>query len=181
MKGIILTEFIEYIEQRLGDDTTQCIIDDSKLKSGGVYTRVGLYDYQDLIQLLTQTVSETKVEAGALLEGFSDHLFGVFKRDYSVFFDDVGSAAEMLSQIDNHIHVEVQKLYPDAELPSFDFQDMGEFVVLNYKSPRPLAAVARSLVGACLKYFGDQEELVESKIAEDQKSASFTIQVIKAV
>lgn len=181
MKGIILTEFVEYIELVLGDDAAQRIIDDSKVKSEGAYSRVGLYDYQELIQLLTQTVSETKVEADVLLEGFSDHLFSVFKRDYSVFFEGVGSAAEMLSQIDNHIHVEVQKLYPDAELPSFDYQNNGELMVLNYTSPRPLAAVARALVGACLKYFGNQEELVSTVIAEDQKSASFTIRVAQIV
>ncbi len=175
MKGIILSEFVEFIEQALGEDTAQKIIDESGVESDGAYSRVGLYDYQELIQLLTQAVSETKTDASVLLEKFSDHLFMVFKRDYSLFFDGVSSAAEMLKQIDDHIHVEVQKLYPDAELPSFNYTQQGKVLTLDYTSPRPLAAVAHALVGACLKFFGNNEVLVSSDIADDQKSASFTI------
>jgi len=175
MKGIILSEFVEFIEQELGEDTAQSIIDNSGVESDGAYSRIGLYDYQELIQLLTQAVAETDTQASVLLENFSDHLFMVFKRDYSLFFEGVETAAEMLKQIDNHIHVEVQKLYPDAELPSFDYTQDGPILTLSYHSPRPLALVAHSLVGACLKFFGNNEELLKSDIADDQKSAHFTI------
>ena len=178
MKGIILSEFVEYIEQQLGEATAQNIIDKSDVKSEGAYSRVGMYDYEELIALLNQAVIETQTEANVLLEGFSNHLFVVFKRDYSVFFEGVASAAEMLSQIDNHIHVEVKKLYPDAELPVFDYVREGTKMTLNYSSPRPLASVARSLLGACLKYFGDEETLVSAEIAPDKKSASFEIKTL---
>jgi len=83
----------------------------------------------------------------------------------------------MLTQIDNHIHVEVQKLYPDAELPKFTYTRSDQQLQLDYVSPRPLAAVAQALVGACIKYFGKQETLVSSTIAKNQKSASFVIQL----
>jgi len=175
MKGIILSEFVEFLEVTLGDDRAQKIINASQVESLGAYSRVGLYDYQELIQLLTQTVTETDTEAGVLLEQFSDHLFSVFKRDYSVFFEGVSSAAEMLTQIDNHIHVEVQKLYPDAELPKFEYARDGKQLTLKYESPRPLALVAQALVGACLKFF-DTETLVSSSMASDHKSAEFVIQ-----
>ena len=175
MKGIILSEFVEFIEQELGEGTAQKIINDSGVKSDGAYSRVGLYDHQELIQLLTQAVAETEIEASVLLERFSDHLLSMFKRDYSLFFDGVGTAAEMLKQIDHHIHVEVQKLYPDAELPTFSYTQNGSILTLIYQSPRPLALVAHSLVGACLKFFGGNEELLTSDIAKDQKSARCTI------
>jgi len=178
MKGIILSEFVEFLELTLGDERAQKIIDASGVESTGAYSRVGLYDYQELIQLLTQTVTETETEASILLEGFSDHLFKMFKRDYSLFFEGTTSAAEMLTQIDNHIHVEVQKLYPDAELPKFEYSHTGNELTLNYRSPRPLAAVAHALVAACLKFFGDKEKLVSSTSSEDQKSATFVIQTL---
>lgn len=178
MKGIILSEFVEFLEVTLGDDRAQKIIDASQLKSLGAYSRVGLYDYQELIQLLTQTVSETEIGADVLLDGFSEHLFIMFKRDYNVFFEGVSSAAEMLTQIDNHIHVEVQKLYPDAELPRFEYTRSGNQLTLKYQSPRPLATVAQALVGACLKFYGDKEILISSSLASDQKSATFVIQTL---
>ena len=176
MKGIILAEFVEYIEQQLGEDVAQTIIDKSEVESEGAYTRVGMYDYQELISLLTQSAAETETEASMLLEGFADHLFGVFKRDYGVFFEGVNNAVEMLMQIDDHIHVEVKKLYPDAELPKFDYTQQDSQLTLNYQSPRPLALVAQCLVSACLKYFGDNETLSSSVIAPDQKSATFVVQ-----
>jgi hypothetical protein len=178
MKGIILSEFIEFIELSLGEDRAQAIIEESRVKSGGAYSRVGQYDYQELLQLLSQAVVETSVEAGVLLQQVSDHLFMVFKRDYQVFFEGVESAAEMLTQIDDHIHVEVKKLYPDAELPKFDYTRNDDILTLNYTSPRPLAAVANSLLNACLKYFGDGETLLSADIAEDQCSAQFIIKTI---
>ncbi len=177
MKGIILSEFVEFLELSFGEDRAQKIINASEIQSLGAYSRVGLYDYQELIQLLTEAVAETETKAATLLELFADHLFMVFERDYSVFFEGVSSATEMLTQIDNHIHVEVQKLYPDAELPKFTYTRSDQQLQLDYVSPRPLAAVAQALVGACIKYFGKQETLVSSTIAKNQKSASFVIQL----
>ncbi len=177
MKGIILSEFVEFLEETVGPDHAQAIIDNSGVSSGGAYSRVGRYDYQELIQLLTQAVTDTEHDAAFLLQSFSDHLFSVFKRDYQVFFEGVSSAAEMLSQIDNHIHVEVKKLYPDAELPKFEYRSDGQQFTLDYKSPRPLAAVAHALVNACIKYFGNRETLVSYNIADDQCAAKFVIQL----
>ncbi len=180
MKGIILSEFVEFIELTLGEDQAQSIIDDSGVESGGAYSRVGQYDYQELIQLLTQTASATNKQAVDLLNPFADHLFEMFKRDYSVFFDGVESAAQMLTQIDNHIHVEVKKLYPDAELPKFEYEQDGNELILDYQSPRPLAAVALALVNGCLKFFGNNEKLASYQIAEDQCSARFVIHATAA-
>ncbi len=176
MKGIILSEFVEFLELTLGSDEAQIIIDDSGIKSKGAYSRVGQYDYQELIQLLTQTASATNKDPVDLLNPFADHLFDMFKRDYSVFFEGVESAAQMLTQIDDHIHVEVKKLYPDAELPKFKYYDKGDKLILDYHSPRPLAAVAQALVTACIKFFGESEYLISSKIADDNCSAQFIIQ-----
>ena len=177
MKGIILSEFIEFLESSVGAESAQLIIENSGIASDGAYCRVGHYDYQELIQLLTQAVKETNRDTEDLLASFADHLFGVFKRDYDVFFHGVSSAAEMLAQIDNHIHVEVKKLYPDAELPKFEYVAEGQKITMNYKSPRPLAAVADALLNACIKHFGGGETVVHGEISDDQREAKFIIQL----
>ncbi len=177
MKGIILSEFVEFLELSLGNDSAQDIIDEAGIDSQGVYTRVGQYDYQELIHLLTQSVAKTGIDQNVLLNDFSEHLFLVFKRDYGLFFEGVDSAVEMLMQVDNHIHVEVLKLYPDAELPRFESSVDGQLMTLYYKSPRPLASVALALVGACLKYFGNSDSLLSSELHEDHKSAKFVISI----
>ncbi len=178
MKGLLFCEFIEFVEEQLGEESAQEIIDASKLESEGAYSRVGFYDYQELILLLTNTASHSGKEAGDLLQGFANHLFKVFKRDYSPFFENVDSAAEMLKTIDDHIHVEVKKLYPDAELPRFFYEEKGDELHLFYESPRPLAGVAHALINACLQFFEDKQTLKSYSISEDQKQANFIIQTI---
>jgi hypothetical protein len=177
MKGLLFCEFIEFAEHQLGEDQAQEIIDAAELKSEGAYSRVGFYDYQELIQLLTATAEYTQLKTEDLLQGFANHLFGVFKRDYGVFFEKANNAADMLKTIDDHIHVEVKKLYPDAELPKFSYIETNNELHLHYESPRPLAGVAHALVNACLLYYGEEQTLIRYEISEDQKSAFFVIQV----
>lgn len=176
MKGLLFCEFIEFAENILGEEQAQEIIDSAELASEGAYSRVGFYDYQELIQLLTATSAYTQLDAADLLQDFAHHLFKVFKRDYGVFFEKANNAADMLKTIDDHIHVEVQKLYPDAELPKFNYMETGNELHLHYESPRPLAGVAHALVNACLKYYGEKQTLSRYEISEDQKSAFFVIQ-----
>jgi Haem-NO-binding len=52
------------------------------------------------------------------LRSFGKHLFGRFVCNYPQFFGGINSALTFLANIEGYIHVEVRKLYPDAELPS---------------------------------------------------------------
>jgi len=175
MKGLLFCEFLEFLENQIGEDNAQEIIDSAELASEGAYSRVGFYDYQELIELLVKTAAYTQKDTEILLQGFADHLFDVFHRDYDVFFANTSSAADMLKTIDDHIHVEVKKLYPDAELPKFRYEEYEGELHLYYQSPRPLAAVAHSLVLACLKFYKHSQKLQRFEISEDQKSAIFVI------
>ena len=58
-----------------------------------------------------------------------------------------------------------------------EYEQNDDIVTLHYVSPRPLAAVAQALVGACLKFFAKNETLLKTAIADDQKSATFTIKI----
>ena len=45
----------------------------------------------------------------------------------------------MLSSIENHIHIEVRKIYPDAELPEFTVEEKTEnSLIMIYKSNRAM-------------------------------------------
>lgn len=178
MKGILFVEFIDFIESHANPEIAQQIINKAKVASGGAYSRVGLYDYQELIQLLVASADELDEPAEKLLSLFSDHLMNMFSREYPDFFTGATSAADILRNLDSHIHVQVKKLYPDAELPSFNYQQNDDEIVMDYRSPRPLAAVAHALIGACIKHFRTNEHIVSSNVAEDNCSAQFVIRSI---
>ncbi|MFT5464266.1 MAG: hypothetical protein ACI8QS_003160 [Planctomycetota bacterium] len=160
MKGVVFTEFLEMVEEAHGLVVVDRVIEGAALESGGVYTSVGTYDHTELLALVTNLAAEVKVPIPDLVRAYGEHLFGVFKKGHPAFFEGVSSAFDFLSQVDNHIHVEVRKLYPGAELPTFtaEFPKAGT-MELTYQSPRPLADFARGLIDGCVSEFGEEIDI----------------------
>jgi hypothetical protein len=66
-------------------------------------------------------------------------------------FSDVFS---LLSALENTIHVDVNKLYRDAETPSFIYeQDGQQTMVFIYRSRRRMADFAQGLIAGCVTHF----------------------------
>ena len=124
MKGVVFTEFLEMVEETCSADLVDDIIEDSGVESGGAYTAVATYDHAELVALVLALSKRTKTPVPDLVRTFGRHLLGRFAVLFPDFFH-VGSAFEFLQSIETHIHVEVKKLYPDAELPHFECRQIG--------------------------------------------------------
>ena len=156
MKGIVFTEFLEMVEDQFGFETADKIITDAELDSEGVYTAVGTYDHTEMVQLVGNLSHESGLSIPQLLEAFGIHLFSQFASGYGHFFDGVTDAFTFLSSIENYIHIEVRKLYPDAELPTFDIKRLDENTLLMiYKSERGFGDFAQGLIKGCIQHFGE--------------------------
>ncbi|MBI1304978.1 MAG: hypothetical protein GC181_00020 [Bacteroidetes bacterium] len=154
MKGIVFTEFLSMIENQYGDGVVDTIINQSELPSGGAYTSVGTYDISELHQLIKTLCRETSCDSKNLLNDFGHHLFGTFLNLYPEFFNRCKHPFDFLESIENHIHREVLKLYPDAELPSFQTNRTNDFKLeMKYTSARHLAELARGLIEASLEHY----------------------------
>ena len=82
------------------------------------------------------------------------HLFQRFSETYPVLFRDAGTVFDFLSRIDGVIHVEVRKLYPDAELPTLPCERIApNQLVLLYSSPRGFADLAAGLIDGCIAHY----------------------------
>ena len=55
MKGIVFTEFLEMVETKFGLETVDNIIENSDLKSEGIYTSVGTYDFNEMVTPVSYT------------------------------------------------------------------------------------------------------------------------------
>jgi predicted hydrocarbon binding protein len=65
-----------------------------------------------------------------------------------------------LLTLDQVIHVEVRKLYSDAGLPEFKYQDENDNeLVMLYRSPRKLCALAEGLMAGAAKHFNSDYQL----------------------
>jgi len=173
MKGTVFTEFLEMVEDKFSMDMADRIIEASDLPSGGVYTAIGTYDHQEMLQLVTHLSQETGIAVPALVQTFGHYLFGRFVTIYPHFFVGISSAFDFLQRIENYIHVEVRKLYPDAQLPGFEY-DTSEpgRLVMTYRSTRPFADLAEGLVRGCIQHFGEKIQLRREDLANGQGTAA---------
>ena len=157
MKGIVFTEFLEMVEEVFSVDVAEEIIERADLPSGGAYTAVGTYEHNEMVQLATQLSAVTKTPLPELLGAFGKHLFARFVTAYPQFIEGVDSTFDFLAHVEDYIHVEVLKLYPDAELPRFEVgSPQTGSLELTYYSHRPFADLAEGLIVGCAEYFGDE-------------------------
>ena len=151
MKGIVFTEFLEMTEQHQTLATVQHILDDAALPHGGAYTAVGTYPAEEMGRILAAHGQHTGEPARTTLLRFGSHLNASFERQYPDFFRHCAGPLDLLEGVDRHIHVEVRKLYPDAELPTFEcHRPAADTLVMVYRSRRGMADLAEGLIRACL-------------------------------
>ncbi len=171
MKGVVFTEFMEMVDSHFSPELTETLIDRCDLPSGGAYTAIGTYDAKEMTNLVAALAQETGTPAPALVRAFGEHLFGRFASAYPSFFVGVTSAFDFLEGIDAKIHVEVKKLYPDAELPRFAVTRTGdERLELVYKSPRCLGDLAAGLIQGCLAHFSEPMIVQEEELSDGHRS-----------
>lgn len=160
MKGVVFQEFIQMVESTFSPEMADRIIDASNLSTGGAYTSVGTYHHDEMVQLVVQLSANTGIPVPALLHAFGKHLLGRFAGMYPKHFAGRTSTFELLEVLDNKIHVEVRKLYPDAELPVFDHTLTAPgTLAFVYRSSRPFADLAAGLIAGCIDHFGESIEV----------------------
>lgn len=176
MKGIVFTEFLELVEDKFGLDMVDKIIDASNLDSDGVYTSIGTYQFSEMLQLLQNLSKNTKISIDDLLLVYAEHFFGVIEISYPGLLATYKDPIEMLSSIENHIHVEVRKIYPDAELPTFIVEEKTEnSLIMVYKSSRAMHHFGLGLMNKTFEHFNSTAKIVLEKIKEDGTEVRFII------
>lgn len=179
MKGIVFTEFLGFVGKRFGEDMVDDIVDACPLRSGGAYTAVGTYDHAEIVALCGALAERTGAPAHELVKAFGDHLSQTFEKGYPDFFTRSAHYFDFLESIEAHIHIEVRKLYPDAELPTFTVQERSDKrMVMDYRSPRRMGALAEGLMEGTARRFGVQARVrAEPLDAADGQAVRFTVDI----
>jgi hypothetical protein len=169
MKGILFTDFVDFVERELP-------IAASRLGKD-VYSPLGSYPEAELLALVSRAGEAAGMPVEEILRRYGAHLFRTLATLYPVFVDGVGSALELLAGIETYIHGEVKKLYPDAEFPRFDVHAPSPGnLELVYRSRRPMADVAEGMIRGCIAWFGDRVDLDRQDIDDaDGRAARFTL------
>jgi len=152
------------------------LIESADLPSGGAYTAVGTYDHGEIVQLLQQLSAKSNTPIPVLLKQFGHYLFNTFKTSYPVFFERADSSFDFLESIEHYIHVEVKKLYPDAELPTFKTRRLGSNQLeMIYFSDRRMSALALGLIEKTMEHYQDNATIEEEQVDDSGKQVKFLI------
>lgn len=161
MTGLVFTEFLELVDEQFSFETCEQIIEMSDLPSGGVYTSVGTYQPQEMAALLGNLSELTGIPAPHLLQMFGRPLFRHFVATFPVCFEGITSSLEFLPFVNDYVHMEVRKLYPDADLPTFTCETPRPgTMVMTYRSKTDLPDLAEGLILGCIDHNGEPPETV---------------------
>ena len=156
MKGVIFQEFITMVETKFSLETADLMMTSSTLETGGAYASVGTYDHGEIVEMVGHLSVATGVKVSDLLRTFGRYLFKSFTLRYPNHIKNVTSTYALLRVLDDKIHVDVRKLYPDAELPTFDSSNADPAVmILVYRSARPFADLAEGMIGGAIQHFDE--------------------------
>lgn len=176
MKGIVFTEFLDLVEDKFGLEMVDKIIQQSQLESNGIYTSVGTYKFSEMLQLLQHLSANTNISIDDLLLVYAEHFFSVLESSYPGLIATYKDPIDMLASIENHIHIEVRKIYPDAELPTFEVISKTEnSLIMIYKSSRAMHHFGLGLMNKTFEHFNATATIVLEKIKEDGTEVKFII------
>lgn len=176
MKGLVFREFLEMVEAQQGYDVVDSMIEKSGVKSKGIYTSVGTYDAAEMFALVGELSKITGVEIEELLKSFGKYVFNVFRKGYPDFFKGKKNTFDLLADVEGTIHVEVLKLYPDAELPTFEVKKHTKTQMeLVYRSVRKMSAFAEGLIEQSLEYYKEKAVVNKELLNSDGSEVLFTI------
>ena len=115
-----------------------------------------------------------------LFRSFGKHLSDTFSRGYPALFARSKTFFDFIESIEGHIHVEVRKLYPDAELPTFKVEQRTDTrLVLDYRSPRRMSHLAEGLLLGTSAKFGVNARVQTFPLeANDGQAIRFVIDLV---
>ena len=180
MKGIVFTEFLDLVEDKFGLEMVDKIISQSTLESEGIYTSIGTYSFSEMLQLLQHLSRNTSISIDDLLLVYAEHFFNVIEKSYPGLLATYRDPIEMLASIENHIHIEVKKIYPEAELPTFIIEERTEnSLIMIYKSSRAMHHFGLGLMNKTFDHFNSKASMILEKIREDGTEVKFIIKKIE--
>ncbi len=167
MKGVVFTELFSFVEDQHSPEFLQEAINLSEVPSKGVYTATGTYPACEMAALVASLSEKTGHDVSTLLRVFGEHLFTRFAAGYPEMLEGVDNAFDFLDSIETHIHVEVRKLYPDAELPHFEtLEHTADRFRMVYTSSRKLGDFCEGLIQGCLTHFSEEASIERREIAD---------------
>ncbi len=172
MKGILFSEFIALVEEKFGLEVCQEMLDLNG--NEGIYTSVGSYDHRDLVKLIITLSQLTQVSIEELQQVYGRTVFIHLYNSMPSLEGQSSTTFDFIKSVESYIHIEVKKLYPNANPPTFNFISSTESeLILDYLSARCLSHVCLGLIKGCADHFDEAINITMAPVNNDNSHVRF--------
>lgn len=155
MKGVVFNLAEQVVTDAYGADTWDQLLEDAGLD--GAFTSLGNYPDEQLYALVAAAATRLGIETTAVLRLIGEGAMPLLAVRYPAFFSSHTTTRPFLLTLNAIIHPEVRKLYPGADVPEFDFEELGDDVLLlTYQSHRQLCNLAEGFVAGAATHYGQR-------------------------
>lgn len=151
-----MTEYLDWIEETRGIAEVDAIVTElgNALTDGGAYTAVGNYPHDELVRMMRMVAAREGVSEFELQREFGTALFPALARTGAPMLEGVTGARDVFARINDVIHVEVKKLYPESNPPSVTMEHVAaDEALIEYSSHRDMAGLCFGLIEGALDYY----------------------------
>lgn len=154
MKGIVFNLLEEVVCAEHSERSWDTLLDAAGVD--GAYTSLGSYPDEDLFKLVSAAAKILNQSPDAVVQWFAREALPLMATKYREFFSPHTSTRSFLLTLNDVIHPEVRKLYPGANVPTFDYDTSSpDVLVMIYSSPRRLCSFAQGLIEGAAAYYGE--------------------------
>jgi len=157
MKGIIFNLFEDFICETHGEELFDKIIDAGSLTTPEpeLIVAPGTYPDDDFFTIVSLAADSCGQPESELLREFGRFALPRLAERYPVFFAPFNHPRDFLKHTGMVHHVEVKKLYHDADTPFFSCREgVDGVLVLRYSSKRNLCSMVEGLIDGLAAHFG---------------------------
>jgi len=154
MKGVIFNITENFIVDKFGEDTYDEIINSCSLITKEPFVGPGTYPDSDLIQIIQKASQILGIGMDDFFKQLGQYAFLQLAKILPDYVTPYHHPKDFLKTVGDIIHVEVRKLYKDAELPVFKYQEPSPSeLIITYYSERKMYAFMEGLINGVAEYF----------------------------
>jgi len=168
MQGSIYTTFSEMVIEKMGMGVWNDLLEKVNPGSDGIYTNGMQYEDSEIMAYVAELSIMTKIDAPTLVKAFGEYLFIHLYNSSPEKIAHIDNLKDFLICIDNVIHKEVKRVYPEAYLPSFKYSETPKGdLVMFYQSKRKLCHLSEGLITSAAKHFDQPISIAHPECMHD--------------
>lgn len=162
MHGIIFAELQKYVDAKLGPGKWQVLVKEAGLGSK-LYLANQEYPDSEVVALVVTASRLTGLEAAVILEDFGQFIAPDLIGMYRAMIKPDWKTLEVIENTEATVHKAVRLKDPSAKPPELQVTRSGpQEVVITYRSPRKLCAVAKGIAKGLAKHYRETISISES-------------------